>query len=379
MKLFAIIVGAIGILLTVKPFIRSTNWFVRIGDFPRIQVFVLLASALIALVATFDVRSVFDYIFAVALIACLVHQIRSILPFTPLHRKQVQWARAAGETDSNISLLIFNVLMENERRAEVLRLIQSIDADVVLLAEPNAEWQRDLAALESKYPFRMACPLDNLYGLLLYSRLELAESEIEFLIQEDIPSFHTRIRLRDGRDVALHGVHPRPPMIGENTRSTERDGELLLVAKAVRESNLPCIVAGDLNDVAWSYTTRMFRRISGLLDPRVGRGFYNTFHAHYPFLRLPLDHVFHSPQFRLVDLRRINDSCGSDHFPVYIELSLESDAAAYQARPWPTVAEEKEAREVIGTALRENRFGRLSLRRLREKIGQLRDRISRKK
>jgi endonuclease/exonuclease/phosphatase (EEP) superfamily protein YafD len=378
MKLAAFIIGAIGILLTVKPFIRSTNWFIRLGDFPRLQVLLLLAAALVLLGVDFDFRNPLDDIFALALLICAAHQINTILPFTTLHRKQVQWARTGHEHETNISLMIFNVLMENDRYDDALRLIETTDADVVMLAEPDKNWEENLVRLNEKYPFRISCPLDNRYGLLLYSRLELHETEVEYLIQDDIPSIHTRVRLRDGRDVALHGVHPRPPMLGENTRSTERDGELLLVGKAVRESDLPVIVAGDLNDVAWSRTTKLFKRISGLLDPRVGRGFYNTFHAHYPFLRVPLDHVFHSTHFRLVSLRRIDDSCGSDHFPVFIELSLEKDAPATQARPVADQAETDEAHEMIGTALAENRFGRLSFRRLREKIKILKQKISRK-
>jgi endonuclease/exonuclease/phosphatase (EEP) superfamily protein YafD len=97
---------------------------------------------------------------------------------------------------------------------------------------------------------------------------------------------------------------------------------LLIVAKSVRRSDLPVIVPGDLNDVAWSATTRVFRKISGLLDPRVGRGMFNSFHADYWFLRWPVDHLFHSSHFRLSAIRRL-PHFGSDHFALFTELSFE--------------------------------------------------------
>lgn len=379
MRWTAIIIGVLGIVLTVKPFFRSANWFIRLGDFPRLQVLITLLAALGLFAFGFDYRNYIDVLFAFALVVCIFYQIQAIYPFTVFHRKQVQTAKKQHAENTHISLLIFNILMDNENREDVLKLIETRDADIVLLAEPDENWARSLAPLEKKYPHTVLCPLDNRYGLLLYSRLPLHDTELQFLIQDDIPSIHTQIRLPNGRDIALHGVHPRPPMPGENWRSIERDGELLLVGKAIRESNLPCIVAGDLNDVAWSRTTKLFKRISGLLDPRVGRGFYNTFHAHYPFLRVPLDHVFHSHHFRLVRLERINDACGSDHFPVFIELSLERDAAAEQPKPVADETETEEAYEVVETALKENRFGKLSFRRLREKIAKLKQKISRKR
>jgi endonuclease/exonuclease/phosphatase (EEP) superfamily protein YafD len=88
----------------------------------------------------------------------------------------------------------------------------------------------------------------------------------------------------------------------------------------------PCIVLGDLNDVAWSRTTELFLKTSKLLDPRRGRGFYNTFHAHYLFLRWPLDHFFVSSQFRLVAMR-VEPAVGSDHFPISLSVVLRSDDA----------------------------------------------------
>src|SRR5690606_20912724 len=115
------------------------------------------------------------------------------------------------------------------------------------------------------------------------------------------------------------------PFPTENSRSTERDAELLLVAKEVKDMRSPILVVGDLNDVAWSYTTKLFQKISGLLDPRVGRGFYSTFHAQYPLARWPLDHIFTSSHFRLICIQRLKN-IGSDHFPIFIKLQLQPKA-----------------------------------------------------
>jgi endonuclease/exonuclease/phosphatase (EEP) superfamily protein YafD len=155
----------------------------------------------------------------------------------------------------------------------------------------------------------------------LYSKLQLHDQEVSFLVEEDVPSIHVSIELRTGDRVRAHFVHPAPPSPTENTESTERDAELIIVARSVEKSDQPVIVTGDLNDVAWSSTTRLFRKISGLLDPRIGRGMFNTFHVKYPFLRWPLDHIFHSDHFTLRSIQRL-PSIGSDHFPLITSLSF---------------------------------------------------------
>jgi endonuclease/exonuclease/phosphatase (EEP) superfamily protein YafD len=120
-------------------------------------------------------------------------------------------------------------------------------------------------------PYSVKCPLDNLYGIHVFSRLPLAEQEICYLVQKNVPSIHATVELPTGDKVRVHFLHPAPPSPTENTKSAQRDAELLVVARSVTESNQPVIVTGDLNDVAWSATTRLFRKMSGLLGPRVGR------------------------------------------------------------------------------------------------------------
>lgn len=129
----------------------------------------------------------------------------------------------------------------------------------------------------------------------------------------------TAVTLGSGAQVRLYVVHPEPPVFHHDTKG--RDSEIAHVGIEAAHDALPAIVTGDLNDVAWSRTTRSFQRLSGLLDPRVGRGFFNTFHAFYWWARWPLDHLFHDPQFRLVDMARL-EKIGSDHFPMMFRLAL---------------------------------------------------------
>ena len=111
----------------------------------------------------------------------------------------------------------------------------------------------------------------------------------------------------------------------------------------------PAVVAGDLNDVAWSPTSELFLRVSGLLDPRIGRGFYNTFDANIPPLRFPLDHVFHSNCFKLVQLKRLA-YVGSDHFPILIELCYEPQAPDEQPETQQRSGDAEDARDKLGRA-----------------------------
>src|SRR5690606_27057789 len=128
-----------------------------------------------------------------------------------------------------------------------------------------------------------------------------------------------------------------------------RDAELLLVGKEVQKHDEPVLIAGDFNDVAWSNTTRLFQKVSELLDLRIGRGFYNTFHAGYPLLRWSLDHVFHSDHFQLIKLRRLKN-IGSDHFPIYIKLQYIPEEKEEQDEPQADRDEMEWAKEKIEKA-----------------------------
>jgi endonuclease/exonuclease/phosphatase (EEP) superfamily protein YafD len=126
-----------------------------------------------------------------------------------------------------------------------------------------------------------------------------------------------------------------------------------MVAKELQGQDRPSLVVGDLNDVAWSRTNGLFQKLSGLLDPRVGRGFYSTFNANWPFVRFPLDHAFLSRHFRVAAFE-VLPHVGSDHFPVFVRLVLSppAESSANRSPPAPTPSDEQLAQEKISRAKR---------------------------
>ena len=86
--------------------------------------------------------------------------------------------------------------------------------------------------------------------------------------------------------------------------------------------------------------------MSQLLDPRIGRGFYNTYNANSWLFRWPLDHLFVSEEFPIVDLKLGND-IESDHFPLYAKLSFEPESASNQRMEAASSEEMKKAENQI--------------------------------
>jgi endonuclease/exonuclease/phosphatase (EEP) superfamily protein YafD len=339
--------GGAMIAATALPLVRAQAWWIRWFDFPRLQI-LAVSAAVLAAYLPFAGGSGLSLAFAALLAASAGYQCYMMFPYTPLCRRQVERARRATP-ESTVCVLFANVLMENRESAKLKAMIDEMDPDLVLAVEADEWWRRELAYLRERRPHAVEHPRDNTYGMLLYSRLELVGPRVKFLVQDDVPSIHGRLRLRGGEEVELRCLHPRPPAPQEAAESTERDAELLIVGRELKRLDAPSVVLGDLNDVAWSRTSYLFRDVSGLLDPRVGRGLYPTFHAKYPFMRYPLDHCFHSKHFRLASLRRL-DKFGSDHFPMCIALSYEPEAAAAQPEPQAGAGEQREADEKIARA-----------------------------
>ena len=318
MSFLYVLILIVPVLATFLAFLPCSHWVIRSLDFPRVQIAVLCLVSLTLAAIYPPYATGWTLSVVVANLIALAYQLYKIFPYTRLAKKEVM-SHHGPDDDRTLSLLSSNVLTPNRRSDALIALVNQYQPDLLLTLESDAWWQNALSSLESDYPHRVAIPLDNLYGMHLYSRLSLEDTEVLYRVEDDIPSIRSHVVLRSGERIRIYCLHPTPPSPTESETSKPRDAELLLVGKQIRELDETALVFGDLNDVAWSHSTRLFKKVSELLDARIGRGMFNTFHAHYRFLRWPLDHIFQSPEFQIKHMAKL-PAMGSDHFPIYAKF-----------------------------------------------------------
>lgn len=314
------VLAAIAATGTALSLLTSYRWYIRMWDFPRVA---LILVAILALALAIPVLAGWARtLVVVGMVLVIGWQAARIYPYTRLAKTEV--AQAVVSRENCFSAFSFNVLQTNRDYARTISLIDREDPDIVLLLETDEKWEAALKPVIDRYPHRQSAPLDNLYGLILLSRLPVEDAEITWLIDTETPSVFATMQTGAGARFRYIGLHPRPPQPGNDTE--KRDAEIAIAARHAKETHLPVLAMGDFNDVAWSRTSQMFKRIGGYLDPRVGRGLYATFPANLPGLRWPLDHLFISPDFTLVDMK-VLENVGSDHLPVFARLCLAPKAA----------------------------------------------------
>ncbi|MCW8108266.1 endonuclease/exonuclease/phosphatase family protein [Alteromonas ponticola] len=319
MLTFLIIASSLFLATSILPLFPGHHWLIRVWEFPRVQQAVLILACISGWLFYLQSNSWLSSAFIALLVIALIWQCRWIFPYTFLAPKEVHQVEEEQEKNT-ISILTSNVYMHNKNFEGLLSLVKQYDPDMVVTLESNSWWESALSQLHDTYPHRIACPLENLYGIHLFSKIPFVESSTRFIVEDDVPSIELTIDM-NGQAVKMYFLHPKPPSPTENESAEPRDHELAIVGREVKKSSIPVVITGDLNDVAWSPTTRQFRKLSGTLDPRIGRGFFNTFHAKYPLIKWPLDHIFHTKEFELIAIKRLPEY-GSDHYPLYTKLQL---------------------------------------------------------
>lgn len=328
MEIAYYILSLLLIVVSLLPFIPNQHWMFRIWEFARVQVFVLQILVIAIGFIFIQEQNIYFWSTQILLLILFINNIFVLLPYTKFYKtKSIKNVKKDSES---ISILSVNVYQFNTEFQRLLDLIYEVKPDVILTMESNKAWEDALSVLDKEYPNYKKIALENTYGMHFYTKLKVNRLLVNYFVADDMPSIEVDLETKNKKKFTVFGVHPTPPSPTEEETSKERDGELLSVAKKVKEINAPVLVLGDFNNVAWAKSSILFRKTSELIDPRIGRGLVSTFHAKYKFLRFPIDLFFHSTDIFIEEFKVLRP-IGSDHLPLYCRFYINEESSVQES------------------------------------------------
>ncbi len=306
-------------LVTAISLIPSDFWFIRALDTIR-QPLVFVGMALMVLALIFGGGR--RWLAAALSALVVVLNLSRVYPYLFFAEPQV--ALAEPIDGSCFSALAVNVKVKNKDYAGILRQIERVDPDVLLLMETDEVWVRELRPALAAYPHVNSHPQAEAFGMVFATRLPVVKSRMVENTHRDTPTLYATLRAPDAGLFEFIGLHPKPPLPGWDTEKRDRN---IINAGTQTPDRLPdAVVMGDFNDVPWSRTVTRFREASDWRDPRIGRGTYPTFPADYLWLGWPLDQLMVKGGIGIRSFRVMPDN-GSDHRAMLGEFCLDQTPA----------------------------------------------------
>lgn len=301
--------------------------------------------------------------FFLSLIAILLgyNQISSYIKFTNTE-KTLSFENSIKLMSYNVRLFdLYNWRNESSKmtQAAIFGLIQSESPDILCIqdyysgAGKNADFA-DTICTKTGYKYRSLELINKTnkglkYGLAIFSKypiihsqkIEFPNSKVNFCQSVDVTIGEDTVRIINLHLESIKFGKEDYSFVNEITSTPASNNKLKkgssaifvkmknayikralqieTVAKYLRRSPYPVLLAGDFNDTPVSYS---YRQIDNELDDTfvdAGKGIGQTHAQMLPLLRI--DYIFHSETFKTIDHKIINKDF-SDHYPVVARFTL---------------------------------------------------------
>ena len=124
MKQAAIVVvqalGTFAILATALPLLDAAQWYVRVFDYPRVQLISLALLCLLLYLWLGSRHRKRDKALLAGLVIAIFYQAINIFPYTFLSPVQVLKAEPDSQQENELSIMVANVLMTNEKHDKLI-------------------------------------------------------------------------------------------------------------------------------------------------------------------------------------------------------------------------------------------------------------------
>ncbi len=266
-----------------------------------------------------------------------------------------------GEADHELEVLSYNVRVFNVyshlntdfvSSRKTIDWVEKRDDDIKCLQEfyvqPGSEIFSTIKTISRKNPYFHFEPTvtnskGGQFGMAIFSKypiihrgsLQVSESPYNGILYADV--------VKDEDTVRIYNVHLQSMSIDEqeltnSNRETiasnlkqlvfqlkygfiRRAAQIDNLCKHLERSPYPVILAGDLNDMPYSYSYQKLKKYLHSSFENGGRGFGFTFNGKLSFLRI--DNQFFSEGITLSKFETHRTVKYTDHFPISAEYSLE--------------------------------------------------------
>lgn len=177
---------------------------------------------------------------------------------------------------------------------EIKDMFYAENIDVVSFQELTLDWRFLRTELKDLFPYSISEVRIDPYGLAVFSRLPLIESDT-FLCQ-NIPSMNVVLE-KENRIFQIISSYLTPAFDNQSLKKAAQ--QLNVIADKINTSKEPLIALGEYNMVYWTNEIRSFRAKTNLQNSRRDLVDGN--------LRVPYDHIFFSNALECTHFKEMKD------------------------------------------------------------------------
>lgn len=251
------------------------------------------------------------------------------------HLFNFRWSQDGGETASQ------NALQWVRDHPADIKCLQEFLQDYTTPSHNSIKHLQSEGQYEYAYHIVDGNPKKRSYGMAIFSRYPIINEGLVFDNRRNNGAMFVDIKVSKDTirvyNTHLESMSIRADQLGDmegikqNYRATlrklkngiqTRASQVKILSEHILNSPYPVIMAGDFNDVPYSYTYFTLRSILKNAFEEAGRGFGFTYNKVLFFLRI--DNIFHSHGVNAVQFKTHREVDYSDHYPISAVFTLEN-------------------------------------------------------
>ena len=124
MKIFTLAFSSVFIVLTLLPLIRTGKWWIRIFDYPRVQIVFFLIISIVLCSVYVDLSHLPGIAVLICLAGSVTYQLSRILKYTLIYPVQAKKA-VPGDPKNVVRIVETNIRMENKQVEKLIAMVNS--------------------------------------------------------------------------------------------------------------------------------------------------------------------------------------------------------------------------------------------------------------